>query len=74
MIGSLNATPRDDPNINHLFSNYLSGKQFNLGMDDKIILNPQMYAPMGYSIWIASDHKIEVIPKSLAWTEEKEYF
>lgn len=43
-------------------------------MDDKIILNPQMYAPMGYSIWIASDHKIEVIPKSLAWTEEKEYF
>jgi hypothetical protein len=62
------------PPLDVLFSYYFSGRMINLSRADKILLNPQMYAPMGYCLWLASEHKIDVISHSEKCVQEDKMF
>lgn len=57
----INLSGDDDKDVDMLFSHYFSGQMMELDEGPKYILCPQIYAPFGYCLWIASESRIEIL-------------
>lgn len=55
---------KNDLSDEFLFSHYFSGQILKFEAKPKIIIKPKIYAPMGFNIWCASEHKIEILTHS----------
>ena len=60
--------------IDVLFTYYFSGQMLEFPNLSKIILKPQFYAPLGYSLIIASESKIDILSHTQYCIEEQNLY
>jgi hypothetical protein len=52
-----------------MLNSYLSGKVLTME-NGGVVLTPNMYAPMGYVMWVASTNPVSIVPKTQLLTSE----
>jgi hypothetical protein len=61
VLTNLSQEEKEGDEDSFLFSHYFSGQTLVLDEKVKFILKPHIYAPLGYCLWLASDHKIDIL-------------